>query len=100
MDGYTLRMLRDLPNDLRARGWTLVPSESNSVTWGGVRRYRVVYMRHIEQGVDDEQSAAVFSRDGHKIVCVSSRSTAGWDVVLQDAIESMRRFDERRVDLA
>ena len=99
MDGDTLRMLRDLPNDLRARGWTLALSESNSVTWGGRRRYKVVYIRHFEQGVDDAQSDAVVSRNEHKIVRVSTRSLASWDAVLQDAIERMRGFDARGGDL-
>lgn len=99
MDSDTLRMLRDLPNDLRSRGWTLVPLESNSVTWGGRRRYRVVYMRHFEQGVDDAQSPAVFIQNGRRVVRVSTRDSAGWDVVLHDAIELMRGFDARRVDL-
>lgn len=98
MDGDTLQMLLNLPKDLRARGWTLALSESNSVTWGGKRRYKVVYMRNFDQGVDDSQSDAVFSRNGQKAVRVSSRSAAGWDAVLQDAIELMRGVDARRND--
>lgn len=98
MDGDTLQLLQNLPNDLRARGWTLVLSESNSVSWGGKRRYRVVYMRNFDPGVDDTQSDAVFSRNGRKVVRVSSRGVAGWDAVLQDVIELMRGIDARRDD--
>ncbi len=97
MDIDVLRRLRNLPTDLRLRGWTLSISESTVLRWGSSPRYNAVYMRPFEPGVEDKHSVPVVRRNGRDVIRVSTRS-ANWEAAMEEAIALMRGFDEQRTE--
>ncbi len=97
MDIDVLRQLRDLPDDLRLRGWTFSIPESNVLRWGSSPRYNAVYLRSFEPGVDDAHSVPVVRRNARDVIRVSTRSTS-WEAAREDAIGLMRAMDAHRRD--
>ncbi len=97
MDIDVLRRLRNLPADLRLRGWTLSISESNVLRWGSSPRYDAVYMRPFERGGDVEHTVPVIRRNERDVIRVSTRS-ASWEAALEEAVEVMRGFDAQRTE--
>ncbi len=95
MDIDVVRRLRDLPADLRRRGWTFSIPESNMLGWGSSPRYNAVYLRPFEPGIDDAHSVPVVRRNARDVIRVSTRS-ATWEAAREDAIGLMRGFDGQR----
>lgn len=95
MDDETVRMLEDLPDDLRERGWTFVPSASRapwSASW-----HRAVYHRPFDDRLDRERGiSATYNRlTRRQIVRVSTHSdhSPSWHDARQDAIRRIAFVD-------
>lgn len=105
MDPAILWRLRDLPADLRARGWTFLGSES----WTGVMLstgrpwYRAVYCRPFDDCLDaNSGTAPIYDRETRQRIVRISTSQDHSDSVedaLQDAIWRMRAADAHRRDV-
>lgn len=101
VDGDTLRMLQDLPADLRERGWELVASESGVLRWGTTPPYyKAVYLRVFDHGIDDAHRVSMLYRNGRPCARVSTNQlrSASWASAVEDAIGLMRRIDARRIE--
>ncbi len=92
IDAESLRLLRDLPDDIKARGWEFILQESGkSRTWANPD-HKAVYVRPLDPGVDNERLLATVHRNGRSFVHVSTRSPS-WKVAREDAIQRMREID-------
>lgn len=87
------RDLRKLPPDLMSMGWQWISTESAEMRRWDPPRYKVVYARPFEGGIDDERLAV--HRNGDVWIRVSVES-ASWDGAHHDAIGLMRNADDRR----
>jgi len=98
IDSATFAMLQDVPADLKARGWEPSRGSTPTKTLAGAR-YKAVYARPFDRGVDDERFTNVIHRNGGSVVIVSTRS-ASWENDRQEAIVDMRVADGRRGDIS
>ncbi len=98
MDDETVRMLEDLPPDLRERGWEFVPSASRaaqSAPW-----HRAVYQRPFDDRLDSESEYAAtydrLTRQRTVRVSTSSDRSPSWEDARRDAIRRMHEADAKR----
>lgn len=100
MDPETVQMLQRLPDDLRARAWMWVASDSGALTRLGETWHKAVYVRPFDDGVDKQvYSGAVYDRVTRQhIMRVSTLNdrSASWHDTRRDAIRRMRDIDAKR----
>jgi hypothetical protein len=95
VDGTTLRMLRDLPDDLRAMGWEFVPGESHPYRTLGSTWFIAVFARPYAPGIDDDRFVGTIQR-GYVWISTNRARSASWEDAHRDAIEQMHMLDRLR----
>lgn len=99
MDDETLQMLRDLPGDLKGRGWELSLPDSRVQSTQAMSWCKAVYIRLFDDRLDSLRGTwAIYDRQSRqRIMRVSTHQdrSASWDDALQDAIRRMREVDVR-----
>lgn len=92
IDAQSLKLLRDLPDDLQERGWQFVVQGSSTLRSLVGLRYMAVYERPLDPDRDNERMVTTVHRNGRPFVHISTRS-GSWEAALHDAIELMRAMD-------
>ena len=102
MDHDARQLFQELPETLRARGWTNARQESTIHRLLGAEWYAVVFLRPFEPGVDDEDSPSVVRSNRRHFVRISTDSmrSPSWDQAFRDAIELMHKADQPHPELA
>ncbi len=99
MDANTVRLLEDLPDDLRARGWVFVPQESKITRTRTTLDHIAVYVRPYHSPVD-HLGTAITVRGGQVYVATSHTRSESWEAARQAAIDQMRAIDAPRQNRA
>lgn len=97
LDFETIRMLAQVPADLRLRGWSFVRRDSGmDSSTSGEPRHTAVYVRRHAPGIDPDPVPGGTVRNGYiRISTTRSRSTS-WEDAFRDAVEIMRAIDAQR----
>ena len=102
-DGDAMRLLDNIPSDLKVRGWRYSYAESSVQKGPAVTWYDAVYIRRFESDIDDAAMAECPSQSSHSqsdhIVRVSTLIHAwskGWADARDTAIALMREADAKR----
>ncbi len=98
MDLDAMRLLQELPDDLKYRGWEWMRLESSVHKTVGARWFVAVYARPFERGIDQDHMA--HHHKGGRFVRVSTNQdrSQSWEEAYQDALRLMRAADARRSD--
>ncbi len=92
IDAESLRLLRDLPDDIKARGWQFVVHGSSTLRSLAGTKYMAVYERPLDPDRDNERLVTTVHRKGQPFVHISTRSSS-WDAAYLEAIQRMREVD-------
>ena len=102
-DVETVRLLDDIPRDLKVRGWRLSHTESSVQKGPVVTWYDAVYTRRFEPDIDDaalaEYPPSVFHNQEEHVVRISTLIPAwskSWAEARSAAITLMRAADAKR----
>ncbi len=98
MDIDAIRLLQDLPIDLKAQGWQWERSQSGVIKTLAETGYKAVYARPFERGIDSDDLAHHHKGQWYVRVSTNQQDSASWDEARQQAIELMREADARRKD--
>lgn len=102
IDGVSLRVLGNVPDDLRARGWEFVPHETRIYTTIWSQLHIAVYARPFDPDIDSddagERPGTVVVKNGRPFlrIVTNEQLNASWEEARQDAIARMRAADARR----
>jgi len=106
-DGDAMRLLDNIPSDLKVRGWRLSLAESSVQKGPAVTWYDAVYIRRFEPDIDDAALAEYPPHNSHyqldHVVRVSSIIPAwskSWADARDTAITLMREADAKRQESA
>jgi hypothetical protein len=96
MDLDAMRLLQEIPDDLKMQGWEWVRTESGTADNLATTWYTAVYARPFERGIDPEESA--HHHKGRWLVRVSTdhQRSQSWAEASRHAIALMREADARR----
>ncbi len=81
----SLRRLRELPDDLQARGWEFVVHGSRALRTLTGSTYMAVYERPLDPDRDDEWMLTTVDREGQTFTQISTRSRS-WDAAYLEAV--------------
>ena len=95
MEPGTVHLLQDLPDELAARGWQLVPGETKVIKHMGAAYHVVVYQRPYHAPVD-HLGTALTVRGGYVYVSTREARSTSWEEARAAAIEQMRTIDAPR----
>lgn len=96
MDLDAIRLLQELPDDLRYRGWRWEHSQSSVHKTLGSTWYVAVYMRPFERGVDHDQLAHHHKGAWFVRVSTNQNRSQSWEQAYQEALGLMRDADALR----
>jgi urease accessory protein UreF len=98
MDLDAMRLLQDIPDDLKMQGWEWVRTESRAVKRLSTTWYKAVYARPFERGIDPNDAA--HHHKGSWLVRVSTNQvrSASWGEAHTQAVMLMREADVQRQD--
>jgi len=97
IDDYAaIRLLQELPHDLRQRGWGFDQRESSVQHLPGSLWCDAVYTRSFEAGIDADVLAQVVR--GQQVVRVSTirARNRSWQAARDEAVDLMRAVDAQR----
>jgi hypothetical protein len=102
-DGDAMRLLDNIPSDLKVRGWRYSYTESSVQKGPAVTWYDAVYIRRFESDIDDAALAEHPPHNSHNqlahVVRVSTLISAwskSWTDARDTAIALMRAADAKR----
>ena len=95
MEPDTVRLLEDIPDELKARGWQLVPREAKVVKMMGATYHVAVYQRPYHAPVD-HLGTAITVRGGYVYVSTREARSTTWEEAREAAIEQMQAIDAPR----
>lgn len=95
MNAETERMLADIPDTLKARGWRFVKTASR-MSYSSPPACVAIYVRRYEPGVDDARWSARTSF-GFVRVTTDEANHPTWAAARAEGIEHMHRIDDTRM---
>ena len=95
MEPDTVRLLEDIPDELKARGWQLVPRETKVVKQKGASYHVAVYQRPYHSPVD-HLGTALTVRAGYIYISTQEARSTSWDEAKEAAIAQMQAIDAPR----
>ena len=95
MESDIVHLLEDLPDELKARGWQLVPRETKVIKHMGAVYHVAVYQRPYHSPVD-HLGTAITVRSGYIYVSTREARSASWEEAREVAVAQMRAIDAPR----
>jgi hypothetical protein len=93
MDLDAMRLLQEIPDDLKMQGWEWVRLESRTVKRLSTTWYKAVYARPFERGIDPDDSAHHHKGSWWVRVSTNQLRSASWHEAHAQAIALMREAD-------
>ena len=95
MEPDTVRLLEDIPDELKARGWQLVPRETKVIKHMGASYHVAVYQRPYHAPAD-HLGTALTVRGGYIYISTREARSTSWNEAKEAAIAQMQAIDAPR----